>query len=131
MYTRNSDIVFGDIVNLTPHVVTLIRENGDVVDYHPSGIVARVQTNYVQRMELDGFPLSEIQYGEIELSNETDWVDLIGNHCDNLYIVSAIVANAARNTNHPLKNYCISPDTGNGAVRVDGKIVGVRGWTVY
>lgn len=88
------------IVNLTPHDVNLVREeNGKIVEtikFMPCGTIARCSqtTEKIGDVEIDiGFvthspiPITKTTYGEIEGLPEQDR--------DHIYIVSALVANAA------------------------------------
>lgn len=53
------------IVNLTPHSIVFIGETGDLV-IEPSGIVARVSTETVTIGEINGIPVTETKFGQIE-----------------------------------------------------------------
>lgn len=53
------------IVNLTPHSITFIGEVGNLV-IEPSGVVARVSTETVTIGEINGIPVTETKFGQIE-----------------------------------------------------------------
>lgn len=51
------------IVNLTPHAITFVREDGNVVI--PSSGIARAATTREIVGEIDGLPVARIVYGEV------------------------------------------------------------------
>ena len=53
------------IINLTPHAVTVRSQAGDRT-FPPSGQVARVATQSVLVDEIDGIPVFEQTFGDIE-----------------------------------------------------------------
>lgn len=106
------------IINLTPHDVVVHLE-GEKKIYPKSGEVARVTTKSVQVGEVDGVPVFEQTYGEIEgLPDPQDGV---------YYIVSLVVRQAAQAQG---RTDVISPDTSpSGAVRNEaGQIIGTKGF---
>lgn len=103
-----------NVINLTPHAVRLVREDGTEKSYPPSGEVARVIVQDRVAGELDDAP---ILYGEVR--NVTGVPE---KKEDTVYIVSHFVLQNSQ------RQDLIAPDT-NDAVRDDaGKILGVRGW---
>lgn len=76
-----------ELVNLTPHAINVVCETitRTIV---PSGAVARVSTVSVKVCEIDGFPIYQTQYGELEGLPEPK--------ADTMYIVSAMAAAAAK-----------------------------------
>jgi len=71
------------IVNLTPHILNLIRMDGTVREVASSGL-ARVSTSRVQIGEVDGIPLFETVFGEVSgLPDAEEGV---------LFVVSGLVA---------------------------------------
>lgn len=103
------------IVNLTPHALTLVVGSGTVT-VPPSGTVARVAVTRepAGTVTLDGVavPLYRTTYGAVEgLPDPTP---------DTLYVVSSLVAAAARD-----RNDLVVPDD---LVRDEqGRVVGARG----
>ena len=100
------------IINLTPHVIRL----NDGTEYQPSGVVARVSTEY---KTLNTNPLCfEVVYGKVTgLPAHQDGVD---------YIVSGKVAEAC-----PARHDLLVPATGHPeAVRKDGNVYSVPGFIV-
>src|SRR5690606_30167316 len=101
--------------NLTPHTLTIITGSGAVA-ISPSGMVARVAvtrdsagTVTIDRVAV---PISRTTYGAVE--------GLPDPEPDTLYVVSAIVAAAARD-----RNDLVVPD---GLIRDDqGRVIGARG----
>lgn len=110
-----------NLINLTPHDLTVYLADGTTLTIPPSGMVARVAQEYVSVGDLDlggglAVPLVATQYGAIQgLPDPVDGV---------FYITSALVAQAAWSQG---RKDVLAPDTGAGAVRDDqGRIVGVR-----
>jgi len=105
------------LVNLTPHVVSIINDAGDIRDIRPRQISARVKSKSVYVGEIDGVPFYETVFGEVENlpDYEYGWV----------YIVSQIVIAAC-----PNRTDLVRPDTGSSCVRdSEGRIVAVRALT--
>lgn len=102
------------IVNLTPHdVVLVISEERSVTFPTYSGVrpIPRVSARIVSDGDIDGYPLTRTEYGEVE--------DLPEPKEDTWYIVSAMVAGRC-----PDRSDLLIP---NEAVRDDkGRIVGCR-----
>ena len=76
-----------ELINLTPHAINIACGN-ITRTIAPSGVVARVSTVSVQVGLIDGFPIYQTQYGELE--------GLPGPKADTMYIVSAMAAAAAK-----------------------------------
>ncbi|MFN9113769.1 MAG: hypothetical protein ACK5XN_27185 [Bacteroidota bacterium] len=118
----------GDIINLTPHDVVLVREDGTTWVISPEKVSARMIPAEQENMGyINGFPVSKSpEYiGFVGLPEPTE------ENARNLYIVSVIVGTAMQNTDYPLRNRLIGPDTGASAVRINGNIMGVRGFVMY
>lgn len=99
------------MINLTPHEIVILREDGTEVRIPPSGTVARVSTADVIVGEIDGVPVIRQQFGEVTGLPEE------GTPC----LVSALVRAAV-----PGRRGVYSPDTGPTAIRNgDGQIVAV------
>ncbi len=77
-----------NFINLTPHAVTVLGDNNEVLNViPPSGVVARCVEQIKPMGDVLGVPLFEKGFGAIEgLPEETS---------EAAYIVSAIVASAA------------------------------------
>jgi hypothetical protein len=56
-----------NIVNLTPHVLNVIKEDGSVVSVMPSGRSLRVNSEYHLSSNTGGIPVYQVQYGFLEL----------------------------------------------------------------
>lgn len=54
------------IINLTPHTINVIVDNGETVDIQPSGQVARVAATTIKKGEISGLPIFESLFGEVE-----------------------------------------------------------------
>ena len=72
-----------NIVNLTPHEVSFVTEN-ETQTIAPSGVIARVSTQTVTVGEINGIPVTETVFGELEnMPEPKEGV---------VYLVSSIVA---------------------------------------
>jgi hypothetical protein len=103
------------LINLTPHAINLMAGDVNIV-IQPSGIVARCAATreQVNSIEVAGivFPINEIGFGEVQ--------GLPAPKPDTFYIVSSLVANAA-------KGYRSDLLTVDDAVRdAGGNIIGCR-----
>ena len=106
------------IVNLTPHAITLVGEDGSVIaTFPPSGVVARVATSTEVVGSLMGAPVKHTIFGEVE--------GIPAPQEGTVYLVSTLVAQAAKRSD------VVSPDTGPTAVRENGQVVGVRGFQSF
>lgn len=102
-----------NIINLTPHSITLVAEDGTKTEFAPSGIIARVAQIREQVGTLDGFPLYRNTFGEV--------VGLPEAVADTVFIVSALVAQAAKD-----RDDLIIVD--NTIRDENGRIIGARGF---
>ena len=103
------------VINLTPHSLNLVTDSGTVT-VPPSGVVARVAVarESAGTVTIDGVtvPLSRATYGAIE--------GLPDPQPNTFYVVSAVVASAARD-----RNDLLVPDD---LVRDEhGRVIGARG----
>ncbi len=108
-----------EFVNLTPHEITLVREDGEVVKIPPSGQVARVKVEQEVVNEINGIPIVKTTFGDIEGLPEPQE--------GKIFIVSSIVAQAAARTD------VVAPDTSpQGVIRDEnGRIVGVKRFQIF
>lgn len=53
------------IINLTPHVINVVREDGTKIEITPSGVIPRVSVKTVPAGEVNGIPLFRNEYGEV------------------------------------------------------------------
>ena len=100
------------IMNLTPHAISFISEEGETTRVvEPSGVVARVSATTVNTGSIDGIPVTETSFGEVEnLPEEVEGT---------VYIVSSLVASRV-----PSRKDVFIP---NESVRDDkGRIIGCR-----
>ena len=106
-----------NIVNLTPHKVVLISEEGNRKEYFPSGRVARLRMHDIRADIIDGFPVYKgLPMEVIELPEEKE---------DTFYIVSLAVLQHCKD-----RYDLIAPDTSRAVRDEDGNIIGVRGWRI-
>lgn len=74
-----------DIVNLTPHEVTFLDKHNNVIQTIPSsGKVARLSSNTITTDYINGIPVTETHFGEIE--------NLPDPKPNTIYITSSLVA---------------------------------------
>ena len=73
------------IMNLTPHAINFVNENGEaVLTIEPCGELARVTTKTVVTGEINSIPVTTTEFGEVEgLPDPTP---------DTIFIVSSLVA---------------------------------------
>lgn len=120
-----------NLVNLTPHVVQIADSDGNIIRaIEPTLPSARVASTAVDAGDLDGVPLVQTVFGEVENLPRADYavapndVDTPSNFAT-YYIVSQIVISAL-----PDRLDLVRPDTGPTCVRdASGKIVAVRALT--
>ena len=104
-----------NLVNLTPHAVTIVLPSGDTVTLPPSGTVARCSTSSEVVGEVNGIPVSRVSYGEVVgLPEATEGV---------IFIVSALVRSAV-----PHRKDVASP--GDLVRDAAGAVVGCKGLVV-
>lgn len=107
-----------DLVNLTPHAITLISPDGDQLTIPPSGTVARAATTEVE--------VDTINVGfNIPLVTEVIGapVDLPDPQPDTRFIVSRVTVQAALDAGRPVDDLLVPSRFVRDA---DGNIVGCR-----
>ena len=103
-----------NFVNLTPHALNIIQEDGSVYTLPASGQVARVDAKRTVAYVMDGIEIFETVFGEVTGLPEPDY--------NNIYIVSAMVAQRCK---HRADLYSPGELVRNDA----GQVVGCRGLT--
>jgi len=107
------------IVNLTPHAITVEKGDGTRLNIPPTPPSVRIQQENVVTHAIDDIPVSMVQYGAVE--------HLPAPQPDTLYVVSAMVAQQCRD-----RADVVAPDTGSSAIRDEaGRIIAVRGFVKY
>ncbi|HDO19364.1 MAG TPA: hypothetical protein ENG74_01420 [Thermoplasmatales archaeon] len=108
------------LVNLTPHEVTVIKEDGEEVSIPPSGEVARVYPRQEIIGEINDIPVVQTVFEDIEGLPDPE-------ECT-VYIVSTLVLQALQGE----RDDVVAPDTGpESAVRdKEGRIVAVKRFQV-
>ena len=115
-----------EIRNFTPHAVTVFDEDGDPLVILPSVGLARAKQTAITVGEVDlltgSVPVKKMTFGAVEGLPETA-AD------DEYFIVSAITAQAAMETNHPLRSrlLVVADPVRNG----DGQIVGCKSFSTF
>lgn len=77
-----------NFINLTPHTVNLVLDNGDKITIPASGTIARVGMDQVKVGDIDGIPVFRTVFSK-------DITDLPAPTDDTFFIVSTLVAQAA------------------------------------
>ena len=115
------DITF---INLTPHSIAVRDVNNAITVFPASGTIARVGTSWEQGTDVGAFASFTVTYTTIE------GLPSIAGDGDEMYIVSAMVLEAAKAVSHPLLKSLIAPATGHANVsRNDkGHILSVPGF---
>ena len=103
------------LVNLTPHKLNIVTDNGNI-EIEPSGTIARVKPTTVRIGTVNGIDVVKTTFGEVE--------GLPSPEKDTVYIVSTLVLNALKGSRPDV----VAPDTGpESAIRDEsGRIVGIR-----
>jgi hypothetical protein len=103
------------IINLTPHAVTILGEDGSVVAEFASAGVARAKQTDVPAGDVDGIPTVRSTFGAPE--------GLPEHAAGVFYVVSAITANAATAAGRTTTDLLVT----SGPVRDgEGRIIGCR-----
>lgn len=108
------------IINMTPHPLCLLAEDGSVLrEIKPSGTIARAEQTDVPVGDIDGFPLVRSSFG--------DPIDL-PEHEEGVYLfVSLATAKAAQAAGRRTDDLLLSSQQ----VRDEnGQIIGCRGFAV-
>jgi len=104
------------LINLTPHNVVIVDEQGNVIlDIPPSGQVARVRVKQTPTGEVCGIPVVQTTFEGVE--------NLPGPREGVIYVVSSMVAQVVSG-----RQDVVAPDTSPESVvrDEDGRIVGVK-----
>lgn len=105
------------LINLTPHVLNIADEAGNITTSLLSMGSARVESKSIPVDPIDGIPVNETVFGDVSGLPEAQE--------GTYYIVSQIVIAAA-----PDRNDLLRPDTGPTCLRdPDGRIIAVRSLT--
>jgi hypothetical protein len=112
---QNIQHITVEVVNLTPHAVHTVDEDGNVLETYPaSGTVARCEKKQVQVETLNGVPVFQVKMGEV--------YDLPPKQEGIAYIVSRLTAAGA-----PERDDLYCP---NDLVRDDeGRIIGLTSFS--
>jgi hypothetical protein len=112
------------LLNYTPHTVTVFDGYDPLVTYAPVGLAWATQTSEtVAELFVDtGYvPVKHMAFGTVEGLPESA-------EQDTYFIVSAITAQAAKVTNHPLRDRLLV--VADPVRNTDGQIVGCRSFSV-
>ena len=126
-----------NIVNLTPHVLNIVVEDGTTHSVMPSGRSLRVSSNYTLSSNFGGIPVYQVQYGMLELvdnatkevvpMNSVEWPQ-----ANTYYVVSGLCLDAIKNrqTNVQTLPNVMFYAPGELVRDADGKPVGCKGLRV-
>ena len=109
-----------NIINLTPHEISIVNEEGNVIKVFESAGVARAAQNDVQIGMLEGIPIIETTFGEP--------VDLPEYSQGTYYIVSALTAKAASLSGRSTRDLLL---TGKTVRNSDGQIISCQALAKY
>lgn len=108
------------IINLTPHPINIIDEEGNIIKVFESAGAARATQEDVEIGMLEGIPIIETTFGKI--------VDLPEYSQGTYYIVSAITAKAASLSGRSTRDLLL---TGKTVRNSDGQIIGCQALARY
>lgn len=109
-----------NIINLTPHKINIVDEEGNVVKIFESSGEARAAQKDVEIGTLEGIPIIETYFGEP--------VGLPEYNQGTYYIVSAITAKAASLSGRNTRDLLL---TGKTVRNGDGQIIGCQALAKY
>lgn len=108
------------IINLTPHPINIVDEEGNVIKVFESAGVARATQEDAEIGTLEGIPIIETEFGEpIGLPEYSQGT---------YYIVSAITAKAASLSGRSTRDLLL---TGKTVRNSDGQIIGCQALARY
>jgi hypothetical protein len=109
-----------NLVNLTPHAITIQLDGDQQLTVPPSGVVARARTKRTPISTSGPYRLISQKLGDVEGLPENPTPNT-------LYVVSGLVlaALAADGQSYP---HIVAPDSGPDAIREGGQVVAVRGF---
>jgi hypothetical protein len=108
------------IINLTPHPINIIDEEGNIIKVFESAGVARATQEDAEIGTLEGIPIIETEFGEpIGLPEYSQGT---------YYIVSAITAKAASLSGRSTRDLLL---TGKTVRNSDGQIIGCQALARY
>lgn len=105
------------MLNLTPHAIVVLSQDGEteVAVFQPSGIVARLATEYASAQDYMGIPVS--------ITKVVDTIHVPEANEMYPFLVSSMVLDSLPAKYHGI---AFAPDTGASAIRnVGGHIIGV------
>ena len=108
------------VINLTPHKINIVDEEGNVIKVFESKGVARATQKDVEIGTLEGIPIIETTFGEP--------VDLPEYSLGTCYIVSALTAKAASLSGRSTRDLLL---TGKTVRSSDGQIIGCQALAKY
>lgn len=108
------------IINLTPHKINIMDEEGNVIKVFESAGVARATQKDVEIGMLEGIPIIETTFGEP--------VDLPEYSQGTYYIVSALTAKAASLSGRSTRDLLL---TGKTVRNSSGQIIGCQALAKY
>lgn len=106
-----------EIINLTPHTISVVDAEGNIKNIEASGQLARVATSSEVVATVDGVEVRRTVFGAV--------TGVPAPSAGTLYLVSTIVAQAARRPD------VVSPDTGPSALRQAGQVKAVRAFQTF
>lgn len=99
-------------INATPHPVSIIRQDGSVMDLAPSGVCPRREERVVLSHVFEGVEIFKKEYGEVLDLPEEDW--------EIVYIVSRLILEACPDRGDLLSTGTLIRDA-------QGRVIGCKG----
>jgi len=108
-----------NVVNLTPHAINIKTYSGDVIEYKPSGVIARVDFLHYIRASKDVIDKFQFVPCDIVTRDRGQVINLPSPQENTIYIVSSMVLDAMLHTRYDV----FAPDTGDTAIRNEKGLV--------
>jgi len=106
-------------VNLTPHEITVVKSDGDVVKIPPSGMVLRLEEEDVESWEEDGFRFVRRRFGLPQVAQT-----ILDSNDEDLVLIVSLPTLLSLKDHTYLRGRVAAPDTGSGAIRDEkGQVV--------
>jgi len=133
-----------ELVNLTPHKVTVFK-GGKMIEFEPSGKVARVKVRQEVIGEVNGIPIVRTELEKIEglksVCANCRRVDCpymkmelakVAGYCEDQEPITIFIVSSMVTMMVPKRKDLVSPDTGPTAVRDSaGNVVAVRRFQIF
>tara|TARA_R100001163_G_C5068510_1_gene209053 strand:+ start:23443 stop:23844 length:402 start_codon:yes stop_codon:yes gene_type:complete len=118
-----------ELVNLTPHPIIIVKDNGSIVQITPSGMVVRLRTSPQEK--LPGFDYHGVNIDVVtpqDFLDTIDWPSDLSNTTTSVIVSMPVgqLINKLHKRGRKLPYVCYGPDSGPDSVIRDAK-GGIRG----